>query len=782
MGNNTENGNIIAVKKTFFKFLGFLFPIVLAILSNQIKTSINTFENSGLDSSWAWSLNYFFENSYIFGRDVVFTYGPLGWLLYSSGKTVDITCCFWVVMIFITAYVLYESLIKTALKNRQWFKFSIFTLTFLYAFFCNKCSPEYFILYLYCLTVLTFVFISSSKFLLVIASLLLTTSFFMKFSLVIQIIAFVTTLAMLLLIFKNKHYKALLLHIFLSFTLCCVIYLVFYSHSINDLVNYFVGSINQAIGYNWAMSIGEGHRYTKFLSIAIFYLLIFVIIAFFNIKDERNLPLIFSILSVLFFMYKHGFVRGDGHVYIFFNTIVPFLGLFLLFFRYPKQTLSFTLNIGNLSIVKKDIVDCIIIIMIVVSLVLLKHFNAFHDIKNSLDYKLSNYSNYIEHAKKQKASQNADLPHSFTERIKNKPVSIYPIDLLYARNQKINFVPLYPVQAYSGYTTWLDEKSSEKFSIKKGPEYVIFNRDTIDNRFPFIEMPMTYLTFLRNYFIDYYDRTKDLFLLKKRSVPLFLDESIIYKKTEKFIISDPIQINDISNNLMLKLNVKYSLWGRFINFIYKTPSVDMILTYDDGTKVQRRIILQNLVNGFIVSSIPNSSLDLIEIFNNNRPQKHVTSIQFTGPGLMFFSNIASVDFYTVKLPLQNIPLSLDLDRVETIKADSIVINDIPIKIDNNFCIDEYFINERNIFLRGWIFNKENGNPFKEIYLKIGDLLYKLGQYPRQDVVDHFKLKSVNNHIGFYIFSEYLYDNKLNINELVFVVRKDNDNKYYYLAK
>ena len=63
MGNNTENSNIIAVKKNFFKFLGFLFPIVLAILSNQIKASINAFEYSYLDSSWAWSLNYFFENS-----------------------------------------------------------------------------------------------------------------------------------------------------------------------------------------------------------------------------------------------------------------------------------------------------------------------------------------------------------------------------------------------------------------------------------------------------------------------------------------------------------------------------------------------------------------------------------------------------------------------------------------------------------------------------------------------------------------------------------------------
>ena len=276
--------------------------------------------------------------------------------------------------------------------------------------------------------------------------------------------------------------------------------------------------------------------------------------------------------------------------------------------------------------------------MIVVSVILLRHFNSLDDIDKSLNYKLSNYFGYIEHVKNQKTSHNADLPQSFIEKIKNKPVSIYPIDLLYARNQKINFVPLYAVQAYSGYTTWLDEKSSEKFSIKNGPEYVILNRDTIDNRFPYIEMPITYLTFLKNYFIDYYDSTKDLFLLKKRREPLFSDKTIVYEKTEKFIISDPIKINDISNNLMLKINVKYSLWGRFVNFIYKTPS---------------RVILQNLANGFIVSSIPNSSLDLIEIFSNNLTQKHVISIQFVGQGLTLFSNIASVDFYTVERPRQD---------------------------------------------------------------------------------------------------------------------------------
>lgn len=786
MGNKTENCNEIKIawKNVFFRSFCYLIPLLLAILSNQIKSSIHAYENLGLDASWAWSLNYFFSNSYIFGRDIVFTYGPIGWLVNSAEETVGITIWFWIAMIFITAYVMYESVVKIALLNRQWFRFFIFTLTFLYAFFCNTCFPEYFILYLYCLTVLTYVFSSNCYTLLAVASIILGISFFLKFSLAIQIVAFVTALCFGLLLFRNKLVKVLLLHVLLSFIVCCGIYLVFYSHSGNDLLNYFVGSINQAIGYNWAMSIGDGHRYSRFLTFAIVYLFIFATITVFNVKDERNLPLLIAIFSVLFFTYKHGFVRGDGHIYIFFNGVIPFLGLFLLFFRETKHSLRLTLNLGNLSLINRNFnrnfVDCIIFIMIMVSLVLLKHFNSLIDIKNSVDSKLSDYSGYIEYVKTTKSSQNADLPQGFIDRIKNQRVSIYPIYLQYARNQKLNLVPLFALQAYSGYTAWLDEKSSEKFGLNNGPEYVIFNRDTIDNRYPFIEMPMTYLELLKNYAIDYYDSAKDLFLLKKRKKSLFSDEDIVYKKTETFKITEQVQINDSSNNIMVKFNIKYSLWGKFLNFIYKTPSVDMIIAYDDGTKTQRRVILQNLTNGFLVSTVPNSSFDLFEIFNSNRSNKHVSSVQFVGQGLNLFSKHATVEFYTVNIPKQNNQVSLE--RAETIDFKSVEINGTPIKINGDFCLDEYFINEYNVFLRGWMFNRENGNPFEEIYLKIGDLLYKIDQIPRQDVVDYFKLVSDSNKLGFSIFSEYLADNKLDVNKLVFVVKKDSDHKYYYLER
>jgi len=44
----------------------------------------------GLDTSWVYGLNHFFNSQYHFGRDVNFTYGPLGVLLYPANFGNDV--------------------------------------------------------------------------------------------------------------------------------------------------------------------------------------------------------------------------------------------------------------------------------------------------------------------------------------------------------------------------------------------------------------------------------------------------------------------------------------------------------------------------------------------------------------------------------------------------------------------------------------------------------------------------------------------------------------------
>src|SRR5215469_4458160 len=55
----------------------------LAILCACILTFSVRFETvkPGLDESWEWALNAITQTNYIFGKDVVFTLGPLGFLL-----------------------------------------------------------------------------------------------------------------------------------------------------------------------------------------------------------------------------------------------------------------------------------------------------------------------------------------------------------------------------------------------------------------------------------------------------------------------------------------------------------------------------------------------------------------------------------------------------------------------------------------------------------------------------------------------------------------------------
>ena len=50
---------------TFIALAGYFFPITPSL---------------GLDPSWQMALNHGWTNHWIFGSDVVFTYGPWGWL------------------------------------------------------------------------------------------------------------------------------------------------------------------------------------------------------------------------------------------------------------------------------------------------------------------------------------------------------------------------------------------------------------------------------------------------------------------------------------------------------------------------------------------------------------------------------------------------------------------------------------------------------------------------------------------------------------------------------
>src|SRR6266550_2927250 len=64
-------------KRTFRVIYGLAIAYVCLITLSVPFESVKP----GLDESWAWALNAIPGANYIFGKDVVFTYGPWGFLM-----------------------------------------------------------------------------------------------------------------------------------------------------------------------------------------------------------------------------------------------------------------------------------------------------------------------------------------------------------------------------------------------------------------------------------------------------------------------------------------------------------------------------------------------------------------------------------------------------------------------------------------------------------------------------------------------------------------------------
>lgn len=83
---------------------------------------------AGLDSSWMYALNKFFAEGYVYGNDIVFTYGPLGWLFSISniGNNMLLGMCFWSIILGMHGLLLYQYLF--IIKKDNYIIFTVVSL------------------------------------------------------------------------------------------------------------------------------------------------------------------------------------------------------------------------------------------------------------------------------------------------------------------------------------------------------------------------------------------------------------------------------------------------------------------------------------------------------------------------------------------------------------------------------------------------------------------------------------------------------------------------------
>lgn len=560
----------------------------------------------GLDPSYIWALNYFFDKGISIGKDILFSYGPLGFLLFPApiGNNLLLAFIFEFVLklIFIILLLKLGSLVRK--KDNLTNKITIFIIIFFIASFVEFMHLFIYLLPFLAITALL-VFKETGKRIYLISGIVVSvigglTSIPNTVSCLLILFSFV--LWHFLIFPKGKGDLYNLSFIFVGLIFSLVFFWVLFGRDIAGILPYFRGIIEIAKGNSSAMSLTQQDN----------WLLVVIFLGFFiglplMTRVKRIYFLYGVFLLPLFFIAKYAYSREDfSHVRFFFDYLVLFYLLVLLYSERIKaevvlimlaSLITFGLNVKlvfpgenfNPMVVAKRLI----------------RFDGWNNFSQSTLF-------YKEHKKRLESEsqtnlQPAILPTSILNIINSKTVDVYPWEASLLAANHLKFRPRPIFQSYIAFTPWLDKKNADFLLSSLAPEFILWDTEhwghwggemgSIDWRYLPNDEPITFMTMLNRY--NLIRREGSVGLLQKNQFPNFQQPVII--KIDNAVWNKWIDVPQLEGGV-LRADIEYSrtLLGNLARLIWKEPESYIEYRLVDQVK-KHRLVTDNIVSGIWVS-------------------------------------------------------------------------------------------------------------------------------------------------------------------------------------
>jgi hypothetical protein len=617
-----------------------LIIIFLSIFSFPVK--INPVE-IGLDNSWLFGLYAAFDKNLQFGKDVIITFGPLGFLflpLFYNLKLwfISIIVNFIIHIVFISIFFKYYF---DSIKKK------IFFVPLIIIPFLPQLTIDYKILFIGITLMLMLI---NEKPVLNIFFYLLTINIILAFGALIKFSIFIMNIYLLFILliyfFYNKKITNMLFLVF-SYVLSIIVVWLLLNQSIENIYYYISNGMEISTGYNDSMAIWPSMPWKNILMIFI-SILMFVIISIeivLSLIKKNFVALMCNLLigGIGFFIYKHGIVRqDDSHVFIFYM----FLTLLLLMYFYHNQV-----YFSNYPILKKVNISIFVIIYFLSGFLFYKNFTSIIDNFN-LSSKartivaISNTHDAIILNSKEKIKKHFIINEDVIKKIANKKVDIIPEDISLAYGYEFNWKPRPIFQSYTAYSVKLDEINSLHFKNVSdvSPDYLLYRYNSIDNRYPLFDEPLTLMKIIENYSNE--EISNDFLILRKNLKSEIIKNVLLEKKESKFgqYIEIPYQ-KDVP--VFASIQIEANIIGKIVKFLYK-PSLVYIKfkLKNNHTTKKYRLIINNLENGILVSDYVENLGDLQSLILQDKTNlKKITGIIIEPNHLFYFNDKINITFF-----------------------------------------------------------------------------------------------------------------------------------------
>jgi hypothetical protein len=576
---------------------------------------------SGLDNSWNLALQLAFKDHLVFGKDIVFTYGPLGILNYRLPIAVSKF-----------GYLLFDGyflatlffVLRSIFKRHFSYGLAAFIFLCIMANQYGAMFQWFFLFFFFYL----FSFVEEPRRIghLIQAAFLSVLLLYFKASLGVTataIFLLAVTYTLIRRKWTGKIFAAVLLAYFLSIWLGALLLHV-------ELKGYILGSLQLIDGYNDAMARVTQPEYLPFLYTSLFTILIFLartgwllLVSFRRKEWLKNADQLFIHVITglaIFILFKSAYVRSDSHAYIFIKNI-PSLAAF-----------TFLYNPGGF---RKRVAAICCWIMLALSFwavnAMPESYQPYLRILRGsfLSFKVGEMGQYFRQIgsfdSARAASDSLALGNNeYKAIIGNHSVDILPTEVSTLYFNGLHYEPRPVIQSYVAYTEYLDSLDAHKYRSPGAPDYLLFSVATIDGRVPFFDESRTKLTMLERYYIV--GQIKDDLVLKKKEKPENLQPLIT--DTTFARLGEEIPVRKSPNLQFSRIFVEYNLQGRLRRLFYQPPYLKISLTLDDGRVRSFRAIVPVLADGVILNKFLESTDEMQSLMQSDgRLNTNVTSIR-----------------------------------------------------------------------------------------------------------------------------------------------------------
>lgn len=243
------------------------------------------------------------------------------------------------------------------------------------------------------------------------------------------------------------------------------------------------------------------------------------------------------------------------------------------------------------------------------------------------------------------------LPESFVAPIREagSSVDVLPQELSLLAANDLPWVPTPTLQLYVAYSRRLDRWNAEHFRGGRGADLLLVENRAIDRRQMLWDTPETWRAILERYELDPRRPRPGWIVLRKRERPATFHLERAGER--KFRLGEPLEVPGGPGWLFAELHIEPSARGKLAAAFWRVLPLFAETTYADGGKKSWRLVPATAPGGLLLAPAARNLPELAALWGTAGPRSGIVRLRIQGPGQPAYRPEARVVWWRGRLDL-----------------------------------------------------------------------------------------------------------------------------------